>query len=112
MSIYQGTYYTKTFLFKDSVTLAAIDITGWEFEADFRDRVDSDVLLTLTTAGGGWAVTDGPAGALEMRVTAALTAALPLAKLVFDVLRTDISPGPTFQFRAKVPVKRSATVIA
>jgi hypothetical protein len=108
MAAYQGTYYTKTFAFKDSDGVA-VDITGWEFSADLRDRLDTEELLTLTTANGGFAVTDGAAGLMVMSITADLTADLPVGTLVFDVLRTDISPGPVWLFAGKFKVRQPVT---
>ena len=108
MPAYQGTYYAKTFIIQDS-SGDPIDISTWEFESHLRDRVDTAVLLELTTANGGWAVTDGPNGTVEMRITADQTAELPVAKLVSDVLRTDVSPGPTWLFSMKFSVKQPVT---
>lgn len=109
MAAYQGTYYSKTFVFKDAETLEPLDITTWEFESTLRDRLDTAELLTLTTANGGWAVTDGANGEAELRITALQTADLPVAKLVFDVLRTDASPGPVWLFAGRFSVKRPVT---
>jgi len=115
MSIYQGTYFSKTFAFKypkgHALAGQAVDITDWTFAAQLRDRVDTDVLLELTTADGNFEVTDGEGGLLLMKILAADTTDLPLVKLVFDVLRTDQSPGPIWLFRGKLPVKQSATVV-
>jgi hypothetical protein len=109
MAAYQGTYYTKTFVFKDADTLVPLDISTWEFSAMLRDRNDTAELLELTTANGGWAVTDGPNGEVEMRITADQTAELPVAKLVFDVLRTEVTPGPVWLFAGRFSVKRPVT---
>lgn len=111
MPVYQGTYYTKTLLFTDADTGAAIDISGRTYEMDIRDAVtDTDPELTLTTANGGLTVTNGAGGALQIAITAVQSAALPLGKMVFDILRTDSSPGPTWvcsgSFKVKQPVTR------
>jgi hypothetical protein len=109
MSIYQGTYYARTFAIEDTDG-NPVDITGWEFESDFRTRASSTTeLLNLTTAGGGWAVTDGPNGQLEIRITAIQTEALPTGRLYFDVLRTDIVTGPRFMFQCRVRVRQPVT---
>lgn len=107
MAIYQGTQYSKSFQVVNSAG-AAVNITGWEFEAMFRDRNDTEVVLTLTTADGGFTVTDGAAGEFTMLITAAQTAELPKAKLVFDVLRTEGS-DPVFFFAGKILVKQPVT---
>ena len=109
MSIYRGTYWSQTFTLTDADGVA-IDITGYEFEADLRDAVaDADSLLNLTTANGGFAVTTAASGIFIMTVTAAQSLLLPLKRLVFDVHRTDADPGPRWLFRAKVLVRESAT---
>src|SRR5262245_51497079 len=101
MPAYQGTIYTRTFVFKDAETGDPLDISTWTFESTLRDRVDTAELLTLTTANGGWTVTDGGNGIAEMALTAEQTADLPVARLVFDVLRTDPDPGPVWLFSGK-----------
>ena len=111
MPIYQGTHYSVVFAIESAEDETPIDITGWEFSADFRDdRYDPDPpLLSLTTAGGGFTVFDGLGGRLKMDVTAAQSLALPLCRMSFDVLRTDIDPGPIMVFSASVPVATPVT---
>jgi hypothetical protein len=110
MPAYQGTYYVKQLTFTDSAG-DAVDISSYEFEMDIRDQADDSAsLVTLTTANGGLVVTDGPAGELEIRITAVNTLLLPVGKMVFDILRTDSSPGPTWMvggsFKVKQPITR------
>jgi hypothetical protein len=110
MPVYRGTYYTVGFTFKDSDD-AVIDITGWTFESDIKEnRADTTALVNLTTANGGFAVTDGPNGRLEMRMTAVQTALLPVGRMVFDVLRTDPANGPVYYFGGSFKVKTPVTV--
>ena len=108
MPAYQGTYYSKTFAFKDE-NEDPVDITGWEFSADLRDRVGTEELLSLTTANGGFTVTDGANGLVTMAITADQTAELPTKRLVFDVLRTDVTPGPLWLFSGKFTVRQPVT---
>ena len=110
MAAYQGTYYAISIKLKSSADGEFVDVTGWEFKADIRlDRRDTETLLELTTSNGGFVVTDGPGGKFEFRLTAEQTAALPLGKLVFDVLRTDVDPGPVYVFGASFRVKQPVT---
>lgn len=110
MPVYQGTYYSRGFLFKNSTTSDPIDITNWAFECMVRDRLDSvDALLTLTSLNGGFTVVDGPTGSALLAMTADQTALLPVGRMHFDVLRTDIVPGPTWQFGGRFPVKKPVT---
>jgi hypothetical protein len=74
-----------------------------------RDRLDTETLLELTTANGGLVVIDGPTGEIAMRITAEQSAELPVARVVFDVLRTDASPGPLWIFGGKFAIKEPVT---
>jgi len=110
MPIYRGTYYPRVFLFTDKNGVA-VDITGWEFLAHFKGaKTDPDPpLLELSTANGGWEVTNGPAGQLQMNILSDKTPLLTSSKVYFDVLRTDAVPGPMWLFEASVPVKDPIT---
>jgi hypothetical protein len=110
MPVYQGTYYAVGFNFVDSNNVA-VDITGWTFDADIKDnRTDTTALVNLTTANGGFVVTDGPNGRVEMRISAVNTALLPIGGMVFDVLRTDVASGPTYLFGGRFKVRRPVSV--
>lgn len=108
MAIYQSTAFNVIFTIKQNST--AVDITGWTFEADFRTSADSSTtLLTLTTANTGFTITSAGSGLVRMTLTAVQTAMLPVGKVVFDVMRTDISPGPERLFGASTKVKLPVT---
>lgn len=109
MPVFQGTYYTREFLLKNSVDSSAIDVSAWTLHCEVRASLDGDVLLDLTTANGGFVITNGPAGAISMAMTAAQTALLPVGRMLFDVLRTDANPGPVWQFGGRFPVKQPVT---
>jgi hypothetical protein len=110
MPVYQGAAFTKVFIIKDKTTNTPIDITGWEFQAQFRDRVDdANYLVQLTSDDGNFVVTDGPNGQITMTLTAEETALFPTGKIVFDVLRTDPTPGPLWLFGGRFPVKQPVT---
>lgn len=105
---YQATYYAKVFVFKQNGV--PINISGWTFRAQFRAQVtDTAVLLELTTANTGFAITDAVNGKVEMRITSAQLNAMPVAVAVFDVMRTDASPGPLRLFGGKLKVKQPVT---
>jgi len=110
MPIYRGTYYPRVFAFT-GVGGAPVDITGWEFQSHFRASKDAPdpPLLDLTSANGGWVVTNGPGGLLQMNILSAQTELLTSSKVYFDVLRTDPNPGPIWLFEANVPVKEPIT---
>jgi hypothetical protein len=108
-AVYQGTAYTLNFTFEDDDDVV-IDITGWTFAADIKDtRADETALVSLTTANGGFTVTDGPNGRLEMVLTAEQTDLLPEGGMVFDLLRTDSDPGPVYYLGGSFRVKRPVT---
>jgi hypothetical protein len=111
MPAYRGTLYRKTFVIMDKATKTPVPITNWTFEAHVKDqRDDETALLELTTGNGGFTVLDAPNGRFEMKLTAAQTLTLPVAKMVMDVLRTDISPGPVYLFGAAFKVKTPVTI--
>ena len=110
MPVYQGTHYSRMFTFRDKADNTPIDVTGWTFEAALRDNVDdAEPLLTLTSANGGMSVFDGANGRVEFIITSEQTEALPTGTIVFDVLRTDIDPGPVWLFGGKFPVRKPVT---
>jgi hypothetical protein len=110
MAIYPGLHYTQVFAIQNEDG-SAVDLTGMEFEADFRESVDAeDTVITLTSADSGFSI-ESPAsdGRLRMSLTAEQTLTLPEGKLVFDVLQSNASPGPDFLFRATIKVKQTVT---
>lgn len=109
MAAYQGTYYTAQFQLANSDG-SAINISGWTFEAEFRVQL-SDVapLLTLTTANTGFSIVNASTGVFQMAITSVQTLALPTGGVLFDVLRTDASPGPLYLFGGRLRVKEPVT---
>lgn len=109
MAIHQGTYYAQGFVVKNQNDVA-LDITGWLLKAELRQQVsDASPLVTLTSAGGGFAIIDAANGRFEMRITADLTEDLPAGGVVFDILRTDADPGPVWLCAGKTKVKQPVT---
>lgn len=103
----RGTYFAQAFQIRTRT--APVDITGWTFEADIRATLEGEALITLTTANGGFAITDAANGLFEMRVLAELNADIPVGVVVFDVLRTDADPGPRWLFGGKIRVREPVT---
>jgi hypothetical protein len=104
-TIYQGTAHTIGFVFTGQ------NITGWQFQASFKEsRNDTTALVTLSTGNGGFVVTDGAAGRVEMRLTPTQTELLPVGRVVYDVLRTDLANGPVYYFGGDLKVKQAVTV--
>lgn len=111
MAIYQGTYYSQPFAVTDINTGLPVSISGWTFSADFRVNLTdaNPPLLALTSGAGGFTITDAANGKFTLNIAATQTAALPVGHLLFDVLRTDASPGPLYMFGAKCLVKEPVT---
>lgn len=112
MPAYQGITYVRLFTICRCIDNSPIDITGWEFLSQIRDsREDETVLMELSTANGGWTVIDGPNGRLQMSIRPEM-GTLPVGKMVFDVLRTDITSGMYWIFEAVFIVKKPITRVA
>jgi len=108
MAVYQGTFYEATFTISSGGVLT--DITGWTFRAMFREQVDSStVLLELTSDALEFELTDPTNGEFKMKISDTDTALLPEGTLYFDVLRTDGSDGPVYQFGGRINVKQPVT---
>lgn len=108
MPLHIGTYYSKNIYFKDE-NAVAVNITGWQFRVHIRDSLEDTLLLELTTANGGMTVISGATGHARLAITALQSADFPTGWVVFDVLRTDITPGPTFLFSGKFKVALPVT---
>lgn len=112
MTLWRGTYYNLVF----NLNLAngsPVDITGWTFRSQIRDRnSDPEVMIELTTENGGIVIVDALLGKVELRITAEQNRNFSLGNVVGDLFRMDVLPGPErlFGFRDRVrrPVTRDA----
>ena len=104
--IYRGSYFAANFAFGSDES-TPLDISGWEFRSHIRScpSEPGPPDLELTTANGGFVVTDGSAGLLLMQILAEDTTTLKVGKIVFDVLRTDAVPGPLWLFASSTYAK-------
>lgn len=103
--IYRGTYFEYVFAFDDDVTGAPLNITGWTFSASIKGEDGSEV-IAATTASGHFAVSGADAGEMTFKLTDSQTAALTGTDIVkFDLLRTDINPGPLWLARAEFDIQ-------
>lgn len=92
----RGAYFELPFQLLSRFDNDPLNISTWEFRADFRsDPADTDPVLTTTTSGGHWVVPDGQGvnGKLRLVLTPEQTAALPLGILHADLMRTDSALG-------------------
>lgn len=92
----RGTYFELPFQLLARFNSEPLNISTWEFRADFRaDPADETPALTTTSAGGQWVVPDGEGenGKLRLVLTPLQTAALPVGALYADLMRTDSALG-------------------
>lgn len=81
---------------------------GATFRAQIRPRASaSEALAELTTDGGGLVrVSDTE---IDVTITAAQTAVLPVGSVEMDVVRTDTSPDQHLGFLMRIPVVQPVT---
>lgn len=90
MPIYRGTDFYLPFQLLRRVDSTPINISSWDFGAQFRvNPDDEEAALSTSLSGGHWVVTDGDLGKLKFVLTKTQTADLPLGKLYGDLLRID-----------------------
>ena len=110
MPIYRGTYYARVFAFTHADG-SPVNISGWQFRSHWRGaKTDPNPpLLELSTGNGGFSITNGPRGLLQMQIQDEQTEQLLPAKgskLYFDVLRTGLPQGDLWLFEGSVPGER------
>lgn len=81
LEIEQGVDRIIEITLKDKATSLPIDITGWTFQMQIREKYTSTAILyspviTITNAAGG---------VINISLTATATAALPAKALVYDL---------------------------
>lgn len=86
LTLYQGAAFELALSFRDAATGDPLDLSGRTGRMHIRAAMeDPDPLVDLTTQNGRIAI-DGPEGRVTLRLTAEVTAALPLpAGGVFDL---------------------------
>ena len=84
----QGEHLAADLLYTDKDG-TAINLTGYTATLKVRETLESDtVLLTMTTANSKITI-DGAAGKITLIISATDSAALPLGRLVYDLLLID-----------------------
>lgn len=85
MSLLQGETFRSQFAWKAGVPAVPVDLTGCSARMQVRAELASpDVLLELTAANGR-IVLDALNGGIELRLSAAETAALTFTRAVYDL---------------------------
>lgn len=105
MAIRRGAVWSQTFKLTYKTSALPVNIAGWEFKADIQLTPVSVELVSLTTANGGFTIVDAASGRFQMFLDASQTTQLPVGKVVFDVVRTDVNPGPVYLFGGSIRVK-------
>lgn len=88
MAIDRGCIYEKYGQFKSRSTGQPLDVSTWQFETALKDESGATV-LTMTTAGGHFTVTNGPEGEIKISLTEAETTALTAGRVSGVLYRTD-----------------------
>ena len=113
MTIWRGTHYNVIFNlqgFDDTFTSMPVDITGWTFRSQIRDKnSDKTPMIELTTENGGVVILDAANGQFEIRITAEQNEDFSLGNIVGDMFRMDKVPGPERLFGFKDRVRRPVT---
>ena len=101
--IYRGTYFERIIEMRDEDG-AVINIDGWEFEASVKGE-DGTEVIDASSATGEFSIESAADGELKFSLTAVQTGALTTDLIKFDVVRTDISPGPVQMFALEIDVR-------
>jgi hypothetical protein len=110
MTIWRGSHYSVVFNVQRSVDSAPIDITGWTFRSQIRDKnSDKAVMIELTTENGGIAILDAATGRIELIVTADQNKDFSLGNVVGDIFHMNAVPGPERLFGFRDRVRRPVT---
>ncbi|CAM4266416.1 Phage tail protein [Comamonas aquatilis] len=87
LEIDQGATFDKTFTWKTGTKANAVpvDLTGCKARAQFREDIESDVVLLELTTENNRIVLGGPTGEIRILISATDTAALRWTGAVFDL---------------------------
>ena len=110
MTIWRGSYYNVIFNLQQVDNGMPVDITGWTFRSQIRDKnSDKTPMIELTTENGGIEILDASLGSFELRITADQNEYFSLGNVVGDMFRMDIVPGPERLFGFRDRVRRPVT---
>lgn len=85
ISIEKGIHFDVSFTLKDSDGVA-INVTNFTFKAEVRRRAETDLIKAFTITK-----TNATGGVIALEMTGANTLALPVGKLVWDLVAKDSS---------------------
>lgn len=84
LQIEQGVDRAIEITLKDKATELPINITGWVFAMQIREKYTSASVLYAPTI----TIVDAPLGKIQISLTASATSALPVKALVYDLEAT------------------------
>jgi len=109
MAIHRGTIYEANFSVIDQDKVV-VNITGWTFRAQFREKpTDDDVLVEITTASSGFSMISAVGGRFTMTLTPVQTLLIPISRVHFDIMRTDEVTGPRYVGGGYIKVRQPVT---
>lgn len=91
--IMPGATFQHEFIWQDSSTGAAINLTGWTARMQIRERIDSEeAVVNLSSTTSGITITPG-LGKILIEISATATAALSLRSGVYDLELEETASG-------------------
>lgn len=110
MTIWRGSHYNVIFNLQQTENGEPVDITGWTFRSQIRDKnSDKAPMIELTTENGGIKIVDASLGRFELIITADQNEDFSLGNVVGDMFRMDVVPGPERLFGFRDRVRRPVT---
>lgn len=85
LTLLQGETYRKTLTWKVGKPALPVDLTGCSARMQVRSTVDSPVVLLALSTDDGRIVLGGPAGTVQLLLSATETAALAWRQAVYDI---------------------------
>jgi hypothetical protein len=111
MTIWRGSHYSITFSLQQVLgSSAPVNVTGWLFRSQIRDKnSDKTIMIELTTENGGVVTLDASSGLIQLVITAEQNRNFSLGNVVGDVFYMNAVPGPLRLFGFSDRVRRPVT---
>jgi len=110
MTIWQGSHYNVVFNLQQTLDGTPMDITGWTFRSQIRDKnSDKAVMIELTTENGGINILNASSGVFELVITPGQNQSFSLGNVVGDLFHMNAAMGPERLFGFRDRVRRPVT---
>lgn len=106
LTIEQGIFYETAFNLKDEAGVA-INITGYTFKSEIRNKNDNSLIKTFTCS-----IVSATVGSMKITMTGADTADIPQRNLVWDLIAKDSTDKYRRYVEGKVNVVDTITSTA